>query len=179
MRRLPTAVVAGLVLLSAAGCDSSGSDLVAATPSRARATAPAFPTPDTMPTADPSSPWSPSAPSSPSITADDGTDLDACRDGTCRISVFGPVTLPIDGKPYVISVQSVTAGKVGFRVDEGPGAYVAGDLGVGCVAYIYPGGFMSACAGSTGPNFRDQGPGSYLRVLAAHDDTAILDLTST
>ncbi|MBQ1073280.1 hypothetical protein KBX06_08890 [Micromonospora sp. C31] len=82
---VPLLPVVALVL---GGCGSSGDTPNAGTPPAASSTSPA------------SAPATPSpsgvAPSPSPLSARDGTDVRACRDGTCEIVVRGKVDVPLD-----------------------------------------------------------------------------------
>lgn len=49
-----------------------------------------------------------SSPTSPTPrAAADGTDLDACKDGSCEVKITGPAKLPVDRKKFKVGTLEV------------------------------------------------------------------------
>jgi hypothetical protein len=50
-----------------------------------------------------------------------GTDVAACRDGTCTVRVAGPVEIPLDGRagPTALSVTGIGTHAVSFMISSG------------------------------------------------------------
>lgn len=55
--------------------------------------------------------------------AADGSDIGACFDGECEISVSRPVKIPLDGRAGfdAVAVEAIRPNSVSFRVDFGDG----------------------------------------------------------
>ncbi|MEH1099590.1 hypothetical protein [Micromonospora sp. CPCC 205561] len=81
------------VVLVLTACGSSGGTSGAGTPSAGTAPAAASTAPAATPAESPSSGV---VPSPSTLSAENGTDVRACRDGTCEIVVRGKVEVPLD-----------------------------------------------------------------------------------
>ncbi len=57
------------------------------------------------------------SPASPTLTAADGVNYAACADGTCEVTVPGPVDIAVQG--HTLSVTEVTADGITFTVAQG------------------------------------------------------------
>lgn len=63
----------------------------------------------------------PASSASPTPTAADGTDLNACKDGTCEVKVTAPAKIPVDRKKFKIHTLKFTAAKDGaasFSIED-------------------------------------------------------------
>lgn len=94
-------------------------------------------------------------------TAADGSNIGACYDGECEISVSQPVKIPLDGRAGfdAVMVEAIEPNKVRFRVD-------------------YPHGYSW---GSTSPGgtviFRSGSGGETIRVMAINAGTAVIKMS--
>ena len=81
------------------------------------------PAPSATPTASPS----PAEPTpSPTLTAADGTDVKACFDGTCEITVTGKKRIPLNKKLRVTGLTVSVVGAEKIRVEANDGMMRAG-----------------------------------------------------
>ncbi|MHA6631285.1 hypothetical protein ACU61A_38120 [Pseudonocardia sichuanensis] len=92
-----------------------------------------------------------------------GTDVAACRDGSCTLRVTGPVEIPLDGRAgqSAVSVTGIGTHAVAFLVSEG----VRRSYGVtgtgGTVRFTTPDGTLT------------------IRVLELADGAATIELSSS
>lgn len=103
---------------------------------------------------------SPEPPASPESLppAADGTDVSACFDGDCEISVSGPVDIPLDDsfRVTMCSVEPLDSDQVSIRCE-------------------YPSGGMLELSGTTGSTFSVNE--LTMRVVAIRGGTVILDFS--
>jgi hypothetical protein len=72
------------------------------------------------------------APAPPSPTP--GSDVKACFDGDCLLTVTRPIKIPLDAKRYyypVFAITAVTPDRIGYRVDYPNGGHAEQWLGQG------------------------------------------------
>lgn len=93
--------------------------------------------------------------------AADGSNVRACYDGACEISVSGPTRIPLDGRSGfdAVAVQAVEPNKVSFRVN-------------------YPNGSSSGSASPGGTvTFRNGAGGTRITVVAIDAGTAVIRMS--
>ena len=92
-----------------------------------------------------------------------GTGVASCLDGTCTVSVSGPVDIPLDGRAGVtdLTVTEVTRYAVTFRTRTATGGGLASTSPGGVVRYTSSSGTLT------------------VRVLSLSDGPAVLDLATT
>jgi hypothetical protein len=142
-----------LALLVVTGCSVSRagppiptrSAAPASTPSTTQSTTPSTKpstTPPSSTSAEPSGPIEPDEPELPLITAADGTDVAACRDGVCEVAVSGPVTIELPAG--TLTITSAGPDGVDFELAAGSGGG-SGNLRGFCLVTFFPGGLTSSC----------------------------------
>ncbi|WP_433477380.1 hypothetical protein ACQPZP_10175 [Spirillospora sp. CA-142024] len=123
--------------------------------------------------------------------AADGTDLNACKDGTCEVKVTGPVTLPVDRKKFKIGKLETKPEKddtVSFTITDSGNSFtsvqVCGtdgqcfDLGGGGYSSGGDGqSGRSSTSWTAGAGTRTTANGIVITVLSAADGSAILRVT--
>lgn len=92
-----------------------------------------------------------------------GTDVAECFDGSCTVTVTGPVEIPLDGRvgPTAVSVSEVGTYAVTFRVRSPTGA---------ALAITGPGGTV---------RFTSTQGTLAVRVLELRDGAAVVELSSS
>lgn len=92
-----------------------------------------------------------------------GTDVAQCFDGSCTVTVAGPVEIPLDGRvgPTAVSVSEVGSYAVAFRVRSATGAALAITGAGGTVQFTSTQGTLA------------------VRVLELRAGTAVIELSST
>ncbi|WP_189105880.1 hypothetical protein [Streptomyces camponoticapitis] len=97
---------------------------------------------------------SPSArpsPAKPSVSAADGSDVGACKDGDCEIAVSEPVTFPFKGPggEATLSVTEIGKNRVEYTVKSGNGRSEGGATGPGqgCITVLRTTGSGNSCGG--------------------------------
>ena len=92
-----------------------------------------------------------------------GTDVAGCFDGSCTVTVTGPVEIPLDGRvgPTAVSVSEVGRYAVSFRVHSPTGAAFAVTGPGGTVRFTSTQGTLA------------------VRVLELRGGTAVIELSST
>lgn len=101
-----------------------------------------------------------SAPTAAQPPAADGSDIGACYDGECEISVSGPVRIPLDGRSGfdAVAVEAIEPNSVRFRVE-------------------YPNGFGSGSASPGGTvTFSNGASGTKITVVAIDAGTAVIKM---
>ncbi|MGH4012280.1 MAG: hypothetical protein ACRDTH_29650 [Pseudonocardiaceae bacterium] len=101
-----------------------------------------------------------SAPTAEPPPAADGSDIGACFDGECEVSVSGPVRIPLDGRSGfdAVAVEAIEPNSVRFRVE-------------------YPNGFGTGSASPGGTvTFSNGTSGTKLTVVAIDAGTAVIKM---
>lgn len=108
---------------------------------------------------------SPSPSATPVRTAADGTNLNACKDGSCEVRVTLPVKIPVDSKRFKVS---------GLRAESsGSGAVLFSLKGLGVSRVCFS---MGCSEGSPGTDF--QAPaGAGERVTANQISITVVSVT--
>ncbi|WP_433467488.1 hypothetical protein [Spirillospora sp. CA-128828] len=126
-----------------------------------------------------------------SRAAADGTDLNACKGGTCEVKVTGPATLPVDRKKFKIGkleTKAVKGGTVSFTITDSGNSFTAVQvcgtsgkcLNLGGGGYSSGGDDQSGRSSTwwtAGVGTRATANGIVITVLSAADGSAILHLT--
>ncbi|WP_436788077.1 hypothetical protein [Yinghuangia sp. YIM S10712] len=146
MRRAMVSGVAALVLMApVAGCTSSDGSSDSAREAAASGTqSPSGAASDAETSA------APSASSAPA--AADGTNVEACRDGSCQILVTGPLTVPLDGAYLGDISLSLENDLLAYEAAPAPGSSLGGSIGVGCAVLIRVHGTGGRSSSGCGPN---------------------------
>lgn len=145
-RVIGTLLALGAVTIAATACGSgeSGARQASTSPSPVSATVSATPV------------------SASFEVAESSTDIGACFDGECTLTVTGPTTVPVDaavfGFPEVF-ISQVTADSVTWQA-SGPGTFLQGTTGQG--------GTTTLSAGGSTP--------ITMRPLTFHDNTATVEI---
>jgi Collagen-binding surface adhesin SpaP (antigen I/II family) len=147
MSRKRAAVVAAVVLCLA-GC--AGQLEGTAAPAPAATTPPAITTP------------APSTAAEPPPVPVDGTNVRACLDGNCAITVSGPIDIPLDGRAgaSLLEITDLTTDRV--RIRTGGTTFVS-----------RPGSGSMTFSGKAGA------AKTRIRVAPAPDGTFVLELTTS
>jgi hypothetical protein len=154
MGRTPIALtVLAALALSACGTEQPADD------------AGATPTPSASPsTASPEPSPSPESPSEPALPeAMDGTDLDACYDGSCEVEVRAPLEIEFDPD---IGIASMTIEQITAEGLELSGTTTSGGS--------FSSGLYAAEGGLAKGVFNHNGVTFELAVLGVHDGVAVL-----
>lgn len=152
----PRPLAAGLLfaLLVVTGCSvsragppipnrSAPASTSSSTPARPSTPAePSTPTRPSTPSAEPSGPIEPDEPELPLITAADGTDVTACRDGVCEVAIAGPAAIELPTGTLEITSAGPEGVDFELTVSSGGGS---GNLSGFCLVTFYPGGLTSSC----------------------------------
>ncbi|GAA3941386.1 hypothetical protein GCM10023085_23680 [Actinomadura viridis] len=138
-------------------------------------------------TADGKVPSTPASP--PPRAAADGTDLNACEDGSCEVEVTGPATLPVDSKKFKTGTLEVEPGQddtVSFTMKQSGNSSTSvqvcspdgGCTNLGGGGYSSGGGDVeSSSAWTAGAGTRITANGIVITVVSVADGSAILRVT--
>jgi hypothetical protein len=112
----------------------------------------------------------------PAPTAQDGSDVNACADGTCEVAIAGPVTIPVPGGSLVVS--QVLDDGIEFDLSAAVGGG-SGTLRGFCTAAFGGGGGSMTCP-VTGPaDPPASSPGLLaVQMVGVYDGAAILRIVS-
>jgi hypothetical protein len=116
----------------------------------------------------------------PAPTAQDGTNYQACADGTCEISVGGPATIPLPGGSMVIS--AVLEDGIEFDLNSASGGG-NGSLRGYCTAVFGGGGGGMSCpseqAPAPAPDPPTPTPGMLsVQIAGVYDGAALVRIVS-
>ncbi|WP_240434493.1 hypothetical protein [Streptomyces sp. YIM 130001] len=172
MARRAGAVLSVLAAVSLVGC-GGGQDEADRSDSPGSGKAKSSPAPATS---------SPPAEPSPSVTAADGDDLAACKDGNCEVTVADPAEIRFDGPDgqATLSVTKVERNRVEYRIKSGNGKASggAGGPGQGCITALRATGSGTTC----GPTATDapsaQPKAVVIQMTTGPTGTALLHLVS-
>ncbi|MFI7394765.1 hypothetical protein [Streptomyces tendae] len=125
-----------------------------------------------------------SAPQPPSSSPADGTDVGACTDGNCEITVTEPVTIrfpaPGDAGRATLSVTKVGPNEIEYEVKSGNNRSSGGARGPGqgCLTYLRDHGSGNSC-GTVDPTRPSPQPGAVvIQAATGTDGTALLHIVS-
>lgn len=95
-------------------------------------------------------------------TAADGSNIGACFDGTCEISVSRPVTIPLDGRSGfdAVAIETIAPASMSFRVN-----FRDGTVGRSSTS---PGGTVTFSSGAGG---------TIIKVVGINAGTAVIKMS--
>ncbi|MFD0413426.1 hypothetical protein [Streptomyces sp. NPDC127108] len=119
----------------------------------------------------------------PSVSAADGSDVGACADGDCEITVSEKVTFRFKGPrgQATLSVTEVGPNKVAYTVKSGSGRSKGGATGPGqgCITVLRSNGSGNSCGGlGDAARPSPQPEAVVIQAATGEDGTAILHIVS-
>lgn len=124
------------------------------------------------------------APEPPAPPAADGTDLSACADGDCEITVTEPVTIPFqgpgDGSRATLSVTAVGPDEIEYEVKSGHNRSKgsASGPGQGCLTYLRENGSGNSCGPLDATRPSPQPGAVVIQATTGTNGTALLHIVS-
>ncbi|MFA3875111.1 hypothetical protein ABS735_15655 [Streptomyces sp. MMCC 100] len=124
------------------------------------------------------------APPTPSPSAANGTDVSACTDGECEITVAKPVTLHFPGPGgsgrATLSVTEVGPNKIEYEVKSGSNSSKGAAHGPdqGCLTYLREHGSGNSCGSLAGTRPSPQPDTVVIQATTDTDGTALLHIVS-
>ncbi|MFG3078152.1 hypothetical protein [Streptomyces sp. NPDC048225] len=124
------------------------------------------------------------APEPPAPSAADGSDVNACADGDCEITVTEPVTIPFqgpaDGSRATLSVTAVGPDEIEYEVKSGHNRSQgsASGPGQGCLTYLRANGSGNSCGPLDATRPSPQPDAVVIQATTATNGTALLHIVS-
>ncbi|WP_328562448.1 hypothetical protein [Streptomyces coelicoflavus] len=124
------------------------------------------------------------APEPPRPSAEDGTDISACTDADCEITVTEPVTIHFPGpggsSRATLSVTEVGPNKIEYEVKSGNNSSKGGATGPGqgCLTYLREHGSGNSCGTLDATRPSPQPDAVVIQATTSTDGTALLHIVS-